>query len=352
MTQPQTTQQRATRPQVTTFGDLLRDVASQLDSVTEARWVLESAAGSSDSQPPLDLHRQAPGHVALAAQRMVERRKAGEPLQYVLGTWAFRELEVRVDPRVLIPRPETEQVVGYALEELRRVPAEEAEQQLVLADEAPPVDGAAEPLADGAAEPLADGSVDTLADGSAEPFVTVDLGTGSGVVALSLAAEAAVGGRRALEVWATDDCDDALEVARTNLDLLRMVDPDAAGRVHLSKGSWFDALEPTLAGKVGLLVSNPPYVSAAEWRSLDPVVRDHEPRHALVAGETGREVLERLVSGSAAWLAPGGVLVLELAPHQAGQVASSAKSAGFAQVEVRADLGGLPRVLVARWPGV
>jgi release factor glutamine methyltransferase len=182
------------------------------------------------------------------------------------------------------------------------------------------------------------------------PVVAADLGTGSGVIALSLAAEAEVAVSNSFEVWATDDCADALDVARANLSFLARADPGAAKRVRLSKGSWFDALPPDLAGHVQLLVSNPPYVSASEWESLEPVVHDHEPRRALVAGETGLEALELLVSGAPAWLAPGGVLVLELAPDQAGAIAEKARSAGFVDVEVRPDLAGCLRALVARTP--
>jgi release factor glutamine methyltransferase len=256
-----------------------------------------------------DMHRQVPDHVVFEVEQMVERRRAGEPLQYVLGTWAFRSLEVSVDGRVLIPRPETEQVVGYALEELRVVVA---------------------------------------ADEPGRHVVALDLGTGSGVIALSLAVEAEVAASSSFEVWATDYYADALDVARANLGLLACLDPFAAAQVRLREGSWFDALPPALAGQVQLLVSNPPYVSVSEWENLEPVVHDYEPRRALVAGETGLEVLELLVSGAPAWLAPGGVLVLELAPDQAGAVVSKAKAAGFEQVEVRPDLAGRPRALVAR----
>ncbi|MGD0254976.1 MAG: peptide chain release factor N(5)-glutamine methyltransferase [Acidimicrobiales bacterium] len=296
------------------IGDLVQELSSQLGSASEARWVLGRATGWGGAQllSRSHMHGQVPDHVAVEVEKMVERRRSGEPLQYVLGRWAFRSLEVSVDRRVLVPRPETEQVVGYALEELR---------------------------------------VSAAAVVPGQPVVAVDLGTGSGVIALSLAAEAEVAASSAFEVWATDYYADALDVARANLSLLAGVDPFAAARVCLSEGSWFDALPPGLAGHVQLLVSNPPYVSVSEWESLEPVVRDYEPRRALVAGETGLEVLELLVSGAPAWLVRGGVLVLELAPDQAGTIAVKAKSAGFDQVEVRPDLAGRPRALVARRSG-
>jgi len=293
---------------VSKAAQLYRETADLLGSGAEARWMLDAA------MPHLGIAGQeVPDDVAQELRRMVARRRAGEPLQYVLGTWAFRTLELRVDRRVLIPRPETEQVVSCALEELRSAA-------------------------------LRPGPTRTRT----RTLHAVDLGTGSGAIALSLAAEAGLDGSPPLEVWATDDSADALAVAGDNLSLLACTDPQSAGRVRLAQGSWFDALHPGLAGNLDLVVSNPPYVSAAEWQVLDPVVRDHEPREALVAGDTGREALETIVSLAPHWLAPHGSLVVELAPHQAEAVAGLAASCGFAGVEVRSDLAGRPRALVAR----
>lgn len=284
---------------------LLIELTNTLGDAAEARWLLAGAWGVPDARLPLLLDEEVPEATIGSARRLAGRRVAGEPLQYVLGSWAFRRLEVMVDPRVLIPRPETEQVVDLALAELRRVAG--------------------------------------VQGGPAVP-VAVDLGTGSGVVALSLAAE----GPRRLEVWATDVSEDALAVARENLDVLGATDGPAAARVRLVRGSWFDALPARLAGTVHLVVSNPPYLSAGEWTTLDPLVRDHEPRQALVAGPTGREVLEHLVADAPRWLAPGGALVVELAPHQAAVLADAARRGGYAEAEIRRDLAGLERALVAR----
>jgi release factor glutamine methyltransferase len=244
----------------------------------------------------------------------------------VLGSWAFRRLDVLVDPRVLVPRPETEQLVEFALDELRRH-ADVAE----IAD-------------------VADVAGDRTPADALLPVVVADLGTGSGVIALSIALEANFWRAHPLEVWATDSSADALEVALANLNRLSRFEPRAAARVHFSQGSWFEALPAHLAGGVQLVVSNPPYISESDWRDLDPVVRNHEPRPALVAGETGREMLELLVSGSLRWLSPGGSLVLELAPEQARPVARAAAEAGFVDVEVRRDLSGRSRAVVARRP--
>jgi release factor glutamine methyltransferase len=229
-------------------------------------------------------------------EEMVARRAAGEPLQYVVGRWGFRGLDLYVDRRVLIPRPETEQVVEVALAELDRLPG-------------------------------------------ADPVI-VDLGTGSGAIALSLAVE----GKRGA-VWATDESADAIAVARANLAGLG---GRAAARVRLVEGSWWSALPEELRGRVALAVANPPYVSSAEMAALPAEVADWEPRSALDAGPTGLEDLADVVAAAPDWLQVPGVLVVEVAPHQAPQVERLARTAGFGQVDIRLDLAGRERVVVAR----
>ncbi len=294
-----------------TVRGLLASVSTLLQSEPEARWIVAHATGIAPGRLLSVLDTPASSDTVDAVHVMAERRAGGEPLQYVLGTWSFRHLEIDVDPRALVPRPETERVVEVALEELRR-------------------------LSHGAA-----GGART------EPLVVVDLGTGSGVIALSLVLEAVAD----VEVWATDASPTALELARANLSRLSDSQPAAASRLRLAEGSWFDALPHRLAGHVRLVVSNPPYVSATEWSELDPEIRDHEPRTALVPGDSGLEALEFLVDRTRQWLAPGGSLVLELAPHQAATVAAMAESAGYHDVRLQPDLAGRERALVASWPG-
>ena len=106
-------------------------------------------------------------------------------------------------------------------------------------------------------------------------------------------------------------------------------------------------LPPALAGRVDLVVANPPYLADAEWPGLDPVVRDFDPRMALVAGPSGLEDLERVVFGAPAWLRRGGALVVELAPAQASAVVALARRAGLVGPRVVDDLAGRPRTLVA-----
>ncbi|MDQ2724861.1 MAG: peptide chain release factor N(5)-glutamine methyltransferase [Actinomycetota bacterium] len=230
------------------------------------------------------------------------RRVGGEPLQYVLGHWPFRSLDVLVDRRVLIPRPETEITVEVALRELDGIRA-------------------------------ASGPVSTV----------VDLGTGSGVIALSLAKE-----RPDVRVWATDASPDALDVARANL---AGMGGSAATRIFLVEGRWWAALPDGFAATVDLVVSNPPYISSAEMDQLEPVVADWEPIGALCAGATGLEDVAEIVGDAPRWLRPGGALVVEVAPHQGQRVVGLALAAGLVDAEVRPDLAGRPRVLVARAPG-
>jgi release factor glutamine methyltransferase len=272
----------------------------------EASFLVEHVSGYGVAEWHLIADRQPPDRAYARLVPLVERRAAGEPLQYVLGSWSFRGLDLMVDPRVLIPRPETEQVVEVALEEaerrgLRRVRG----RQVSFAGEA--------------------------------PSTVADLGTGSGAIALALEAELPD-----VVVWATDASPDALEVARAN------VAGCAATRVRIARGSWFDALPVDLRGRLELIVSNPPYVAEHELATLPAEVAGYEPRDALVAGPTGCEVLEHLVANAQDWMVPDGVLVCELAPHQADVMTERAREHGYADVAVRSDLAGRPRVLVAR----
>lgn len=270
--------------------------ASGLNSPgTDARRIVEEASGWDGPELHQVLDDAAPERGVAELNRMAVRRRAGEPLQYVVGRWGFRTLDLFVDHRVLIPRPETEIVAGCAMEEL-----------------------------------------DRLGPGRR---TVVDLGTGSGAIALSVAVE-----RPQTEVWATDRSSDALEVARANLAGTGR----ASTRVFLAEGSWFDALPDRLKGAIDVVVSNPPYVAADE--DLPEVVADWEPVSALVAGPDGLEAITSVLTGAARWLTPGGSVVVELAPHQVGGATVVAASVGLTGVFVRPDLAGRERVLIARAP--
>jgi release factor glutamine methyltransferase len=280
-----------------TSGELTRQLAELLGAPHEARFIVEDIVGTAS-----EVSAQ---HVA-HAMSWAERRRAGEPLQYILGHWAFRSLDLLVDPRVLIPRPETEQLTEVALSALRGL--------------------------------------------GVRNLVVVDAGTGSGAIALSVAVELAASGFGG-QVYATDASAVALDVARANLERV--------GRAHeamvpmtFRRGNWLEPLPEAVRGTVSLVVSNPPYVAEAEWADLPPDVKA-EPRDALIAadgsdGTPGLADVEAVLSQSLRWLARPGLVVIELAPHQADAAVRLAKSIGYDRAEVAFDLAGRQRILVCR----
>lgn len=263
------------------------------DPEQELRWIVEQASGCTAAEQVAVLDHPVTERERRSVEEMVTRRCTGEPLQYVLGRWGFRTLDLLVDRRVLIPRPETEVVAGLA--------------------------------------------IDALTD-LGRPGVAVDLGTGSGAIALSLAAEC----WPQVEVWATDASVDALAVARANLAGLGR----RAAVVRLVEGDWFEALPTELRGEVDVVVANPPYVAAHE--PLPAEVTDWEPRDALVPGPTGLEDIEHIVAEAPAWLTGTGTLVVEIGETQGSAVQQMAVAAGFSQVAILPDLAGRDRTLAAR----
>ena len=228
--------------------------------------------------------------------RAAARRGAGAPFAYAVGRSAFRSLTLRVDERVLIPRQETEELVELVLRETRA---------------------------------------------GNDRGIAVDVGTGSGAIALSLAAE---GDWR--RVIATDVSADALAVANANREALPAA---TAARVELRLGS---ALAPVRGIGASLLVSNPPYVTHAEARTLAPGVRDWEPPVALYGGADGLDLYRRLARGAPDTVAPGGLVALEVDARRASLVAEMfAVDARYASVSVRRDLSGRERYVLARVQG-
>ena len=290
---------------ITTWRTLLAEARARLGSATEARRIVERASGYEGADYHSGLDEAVTSGPGAHFDDMVARRQRGEPLQYVLGAWGFRSLDLLVDRRVLIPRPETEVVVDVVLAELRRLEQERSERHEVIHHHP----------------------------------VVVDLGTGSGAIALSVASEAP-----ATHVWATDRSRQALAVARANLAGVGR----AATRVKLAEGSWFAALPPILRGQIDVVVSNPPYVGEHEVPDLPPEVARWEPREALVAGPTGLEQVEAIVGEARRWLCRPGTVVLEIAPGQARDAVALAYGEGYVEAEVRADLAGRLRALVAR----
>ena len=266
----------------------------------DARRIVEAAAGAAPAEFESVLDEPVTQRSAAWFYAMLQRRGAGEPLQYVVGSWSFRTLDLMVDRRVLIPRPETEVVAGWAVDEVVRRSA---------------------------------------VSGHDREVIVVDLGTGSGAIALSVAVECA-----SAWVYATDVSAEALAVARANLAGLGR----AAARVSLHEGDWFEALPGALRGSVDVVVSNPPYIGTGE--ELPPVVADWEPPMALWAGPAGHEAVEQVIGGASSWLRPGGALILEVASHRAQESARLAAEAGFGSVRVERDLAGLERVVVGYLP--
>ena len=218
-----------------------------------------------------------------------------------MGRWAFRRLDLLVDSRVLIPRPETEllveHVTRYALQKIRDV-----------------------------------GRGVTIAD----------LGTGSGAVGLSVLHELPF---ESAEVWMTDVSEDALHVARANA---AGVGRNAVG-ARFGHGSWYEALPVDLQGSLDAIVSNPPYIATG-----DPLVGESvlkwEPHSALFAGKDGLNDLRVVVSGATDWLVPGGLLAVEMGFTQATVVSQLFESAGFKNVSVHKDLAGLDRFVTGTSP--
>ena len=230
--------------------------------------------------------------------RGLVRRRAQErvPVSILLGEREFWSLSFQVSPDVLTPRPDTETLVEAALSKAKG-PA------------------------------------------SAPPFTgrILDLGTGSGAIALSLASELP-----GAEITATDLSEAALQIARANADRL----PNGE-KVRFLSGDLF---EPVAKEVFDLVVSNPPYVARRDAKSLPPELA-HEPEMALFAGEDGLDVIRRLVAEAGSHLAPGGWLFVELSPEQAGSVEQWFRDAGFVDVERRFDLARRPRVVGGCRPG-
>jgi len=252
----------------------------------DAQLLLLHLLGRTDDRAWLRAHDTealAPG-VAPAWQELCRRRLAGEPVAYLVGRKEFFGLPLAVDARVLVPRPDTETLVEWALE----------------------LHGPA-------------------------PLKVVDLGTGSGAIALALQHA-----RPGWEVWAVDASAQALTVARTNATQLALP-------VRFHQGDWLS----TLPGPFDLIVSNPPYI--AEDDGHLPALR-HEPQSALVSGRDGLDDLRKIIGQATTRLVPGGWLLLEHGHDQSASVQTLLQAAGWTEVGSRQDLAGIVRCTGARLP--
>jgi release factor glutamine methyltransferase len=260
--------------------------ARQIDTARlDAELLIEKALGVTRLELYLEPKRELSADELAAFGALVERRSRHEPAAYILGEWGFRGLTLAVDPRVLIPRPGTEVVVEHCLVYLQSLP---------------------------------------------EPHV-LDVGTGSGAIALAIADE-----HPSARVTAIDTSADALAVAAENLERTGLGD-----RVTLLQR---DLAEP-LGGPYDLIVANPPYVAEDELPMLQPEVRDWEPRLALVdRGQT-----EVIVEAAREALRPGGLLVVEVGDGRGADVGRLLGGLGYTEVSASPDLSGRDRVVEGRW---
>ncbi len=264
------------------------------NATQEARWLLAYALEMKHHELASRTEQSVTAEQLARVMSVVRRRESREPLQYILGTQEFCGLEFSVTPAVLIPRPETELLIQETVRE----------------------------------------------GGFAEGIVLVDVGTGSGCVAVTLAT--ILGGMR---IFALDCSRDALSVAKGNAERHGVSD-----KIVWLEGDLLSPLrEYSVAGAVDAIISNPPYIAETEWAGLQPEVRDYEPRQALVAGPQGTEFHERLIHDSKQFLVPGGLLVMELGQGQAPLVRRVAEAAGgYTGLQTVKGEAGIERVLIAR----
>ncbi len=278
-----------------TIAELFREGSARLgdtpEAAREAKILLLRAARVSEEKFFSSPSRPVPGPREVFFLRLIERRRAGWPVCYLTGSREFWSLPLRVTPAVLIPRPETEMLV---------------ERVLALSGRGP----------------------ETL----------LDVGTGSGNIAIALSRELP-----AARIYAADISLRALGVARRNAERL------GCDGIVFVRSNLLSAFRGS-GLRFDFIVSNPPYVSAADWARLPGEIREHEPRRALLAGEAGLDVIRRLVARSRAFLRPGAYLVFEIGDGQHRDVLSLF-GRGWTEVETGWDLSGKPRVITARAAG-
>jgi len=283
---------RTLSPKTKTLQELFRLGAGLLEersqSLLEAKVLLLRAARLSEEDFLAAPHAPLPAETEAFFLRLVEKRKGGAPLSYLTGSREFWSIPLRVSPSVLIPRPETEVLVEKVLELASR------ERETIL-----------------------------------------DIGTGSGNIAIALAKELP----RA-RILASDISLRALAVARRNALLHRV------RRVEFVRSNLFSAFRGS-GLRFDFIVSNPPYVSKRDWQTLPAEVRDFEPRRALLAGESGLEVIRRLVGRAGRFLRPGGYLIFEIGDGQRDDVLGLFGKP-WTEIETAWDLAGRPRVITAR----
>ena len=260
---------------------------------TTALWA--AIAGKKPGDVWLSREESPPPELVARFEEAVARRARGVPFAYAVGRVGFRTLDLKLDPRALIPRPETEGLVDLVLRWTRGTAGE---------------------------------------GGRGKGGAVADIGTGCGCIALALATEGEFERVIAVERSAA-----AAALARENVALVRPRVPVEILEGHL--------LAPLAGGRCQAIVANPPYLTAAEYAALDPAVRDFEPREALVSGVEGLDATRALLAGAAACMVPQGLLAVEIDERRAEQVRGLALGYGWDRVAVHDDLFGRPRFLLA-----
>ncbi len=277
----------------------------QEDAELEARILLCEAASLTDTQFYSEPDMAITGAAERIFLKMVKNRLSGVPVAYLTGKKEFWSLIFQVKPGVLIPRPETELIVEKVLELAGGRHGQKTRQQGF--------------------------------NRSRLDLYIVDIGTGSGCIAVSLAKELPKS-----RILGTDISAEALDIARRNAEA------NDVSNLMFEQGDLYRPLhEEGLMGAFDFIVSNPPYVTEGEWETLDRSIREHEPKEALVAGETGLEMIEKLIRGAGRYLKPHGYLVFEIGFGQKQDI-QLLFGEGWGKVRSHDDLAGIPRVVTAQ----
>ncbi len=282
-------------PKQKTVRALLTGVSARVAGIEDARlsaeWLVADVVGIPRLELPFHYDEPVSDAARHAIEQMAERLAGGEPIQYVLGHTDFMGFRILTDPRALIPRPETEELVEKVMRESDL--------------------------------------------GERERPIVADVGTGTGCIAIALAEW-----QPSMEVWALDRSTAALSLARENVAAHGLEE-----RVRLVESDLLADLPPT---QVDAVVSNPPYITEDDYAALPLHIRDHEPELALAAGPEGLSVYERLAPQALNRLVPGGWMFLEIGAEQADAVKALVEGAGFSEVVVHLDLAGRDRIVQAR----
>ncbi|MFN3546980.1 MAG: peptide chain release factor N(5)-glutamine methyltransferase [Mesorhizobium sp.] len=276
--------------------ELLRRARARLaasgiaDAALDARLIVEAVTSTDRMDLIRDPGRMVSPAEAHAAEGMLARRLAGEPVHRILGHREFYGLTLSLSPDTLEPRPDTETLVDLVLPRLRAIAADRGRCRIL------------------------------------------DLGTGTGAIALALLSQIPQA-----QAVAADIAPGALSTARRNAEANGLSD-----RFETVLSDWFG----TMSGRYDAILSNPPYISAIEYADLPPEVRDHDPERALLAGADGLDAYRAIAAGAGRHLEPGGFVGLEIGASQKASVTALFEAAGFTRLETAMDLGGRDRALV------